>query len=396
MDNKNNPLDRSEIEAILADFNKRKNAAEDELAPPEPSIDAAQENSGESEPKSEKAAGKINGALKPVLARLRTPRRKADKESEASDHRNRRAKAKAFFRSLPFKITACVLAAAVLVVIAVFAVRAVQAKKIADTQAEYGVQIAEGMQLDYIEEYAANQDFVGHLSIDGSDVDYNVYQGDDNDYYATRGENARNSDDGCVYMDWRDTTEPQSRSIVLYASDAYFGSLESMYASPEACAKNPVITFDTLYRDGDYKVIGAFYTNTDKAADSGKMFPYAAANLTDESFIDFRTNLSTRLLYTTGREILRSDKILMLSAPSDLFDSARFVVVAVQMTGSDSKTLNAGDCIINENVHYPQAYYDKTGEENPYATATQWYPVVQTGGEDTSRLNDKDLDAYLD
>ena len=71
------------------------------------------------------------------------------------------------------------------------------------------------------------------------------------------------------------------------------------------------------------------------------------------------------------------------------------MVVAVQMTSGDSNKLDADDCTVNENVYYPQAYYDKTGAQNPYATASQWYPTVQLDGEDTSRLNDKDLDAYL-
>lgn len=392
MENKDKQNSHSEIDSILNDFNaKRRNEEPDELAPPAPSIVAEAEE--EQSPQSTQTADKK--AKKEKAKKVRLPRKKKSKEEEAADHRNRRAKIKAFLRSLPFKIIACVLAAAILITAIVLGIRAANQKKITDTEAKYGIQISDGMQLDYIEQYAANQDFVGHLSIGDTAVDFDVYQGEDNSYYATRDAKARKNDEGSVYMDWRADIQPQSRNVVLYASDTYFGSLESMYATPESCAQNPVITFNTLYENGEYKVIGAFYTNTDKAADNGKIFPYAVADLSDSSLIDFRANLSTRLLYTTGREILLSDKILMLSAASDLFDSARFVVVAVKMTNSDSKELNASDCIVNENVHYPQAYYDKNDTENPYRTAAQWYPTVQLDGEDTSRLTDKDLDAYL-
>ena len=398
MDNKNKQDGRSEIDAILEDLGARQRTQNDDtLAPPEPSIDTPVP---ESAPADGKKAGKKTLSIKklPKPGPRRSKKKddeKAEAQKEPSDHRNRRAKIKAFFRSLTFKIILCVLAAAVVIVAVVFGVRAANERKIADTEEKYGVTIADGMQTDHIEEYAANQDFVGRLSIAGSDIDYNVYQGDDNLYYATRDENARNNESGSVYMDWRASTDPQSRNTVLYASNAYFGALESMYATPEACAENPVITFNTLYQNAEYKVVGAFYTNADKAADNGKMFPYAVANLTDDAMIEFRTNLSSRLLYTTGRDILLSDKVLMLSAASDLFDSACFVVVAVQMTSGDSNKLDADDCTVNENVYYPQAYYDKTGAQNPYATASQWYPTVQLDGEDTSRLNDKDLDAYL-
>ena len=79
-----------------------------------------------------------------------------------------------------------------------------------------------------------------------------------------------------------------------------------------------------------------------------------------------------RSLYDTGVDVLPSDKILTLSTCSHEFEDARFVVVARLVRQGESEEVDVSRASVNSNPRYPQAYYDKKKQKNPYVNASQW------------------------
>lgn len=369
-----NDLKHDEIDNILNDFNNKKNSdsSDEELAPPELYDNESSQDDGEDNKNKEKKS----------------------KNKKVADHRKTSEKTKAFFKSKTFKIIIIAVAVAVLIFAIVFSVKAVKQNKIEKLENKYGVSIDESMNKDFIEDYAQNTDFAGKLSIKDSEIDYNVFKSNEQDFYTNHGETKAPDENGCVYIDSRVSLNPQSQNTVVYASKKYFGDLEKMYSTSENYKKYPIINFNTIYENAKYKVVGAFYTNTDKSADSGKVFPYNATNLTESSMMEFRSLLNSRFIYSTERDIKITDNLLMLSVDSDLFKSAKFVVTAVKIADGESERIDTSNIIINKNPHYPQAYYDLQKIENPFELSTQWYPEIKDGDSDYTMTNE-DILKYI-
>lgn len=168
--------------------------------------------------------------------------------------------------------------------------------------------------------------------------------------------------------------------------------LESLYATSKAYAKSSgLIEFNTLFEKGTYKVVAAYYTNKLPYQNNEYVFPYnLCGTMTTSAFSTYRSKISSRQLYDTGYDILYTDKLLSVCTDSDtLGDDYKFVLLCVK-TSDNSKAQNVVD---NENVYYPQSYYDQRGIDNPFKYAVGWYPemiVDQSTGE-TKKLTMADV-----
>ena len=233
-----------------------------------------------------------------------------------------------------------------------------------------------GMQLKYAKLYAQNTDFVGYLRAAGSELDTPVVQGeDDNEYVETNfyGEYTKYA---CPFVTSINNIENLDTNTVIFGhhmrDGSIFGTLDQ-YRSLDGYKKAPVISFDTIYKDYDFKVIATMITNIDPKDDNDYVFTYYWTNLNNErNFTTYLNQLSQRSLYDTGVDVLPTDKLLTLSTCCKDFENARLVVVARLVRPGESSEVDTSKAVKNENVRFPQAYYDELGKENPFAGAYQW------------------------
>lgn len=91
--------------------------------------------------------------------------------------------------------------------------------------------------------------------------------------------------------------------------------------------EHPTLTFDSVYEEGEYKVIGMFIANT--RPEDGPIFDYLNfLDGTEETFMEYVENVRERSLITTGVDVQPGDRLITLSTCSYEFTEARFVVVA--------------------------------------------------------------------
>lgn len=132
-----------------------------------------------------------------------------------------------------------------------------------------------------------NPDTVGYIKIDGTLVDYPVVKGTDNDYYLTHDFYKNESRSGTVMMDYRNkvTADGHSGNLVLYGHNMAVGTFfaplneywRTMYDSYDEPSKSfykehPVIRFDTLYEQAEWKVFGFGLFNV--AESRGEVYEY--------------------------------------------------------------------------------------------------------------------------
>ncbi len=242
------------------------------------------------------------------------------------------------------------------------------------------IDFPEGMQLEYAKLYAENQDFVGFLKADGIDLSLPVVQTSNDEYYLKKDFYKRNTKYGTPFVTHLNTISTEKYGLdtntIIFGhhmnDGSVFGILDE-YKTIEGFKKAPVITFDTMYHDYQWKVIAAFVTNAEPSDDNGYVFKYYFTDLSsEERFNAYKNALDQRSLYYTGVDWLPTDKILTLSTCSHEFENARFVVVARMVRNGEVPEVDVSRATVNSNPRYPQAYYDKKKKDNPYKDAYRW------------------------
>lgn len=211
---------------------------------------------------------------------------------------------------------------------------ALREKAAGQPRAAMAVDAATGILAPYLPLYEENPDFYGWLCIDGTKVNYPVmYTPDDPEYYLRRAFDGSDSQSGTPFLDASCTEE--GNLYLLYGhrmkNRTMFGSLP-YYEKRDYWAEHPYIYFDTLYEQGTYEIVAAFYSRIYGEGEEGFRY-YQYKSLTDEqTFTDFKAGVEKSALYKTDEELMFGDKVLLLSTCSYHTDEGRFVVVAKKLT----------------------------------------------------------------
>lgn len=223
---------------------------------------------------------------------------------------------------------------------------------------------------------AANSDFRGWLTINGTRVDNPVYQTTDNDFYIDHNMDKEKSTYGALFIDYRAalTNTETSQNLVIYGhhmkNGSMFGSLKK-YRDLSFYKENPTLTFDTLYKTGEYKVFAVFIINTLPEQDNGNLFNYRPTSFgTQEAFLSWIAEVRSRSLIDTPVDVIENDQILTLSTCIYDFDDARLVVMARRVRDGETSAVNVSKATLNADALYPAIWYIQKGLPVPEISST--------------------------
>ena len=238
------------------------------------------------------------------------------------------------------------------------------------------IQFPKNMNLRYSYLYALNQDLVGWLNIPGTNLDVQVVQAEDNDYYLRRDFYGKSSRYGCPYMDYKNDSKYLDDNTVIYGhhmTDGLIFSNLDKYKTLEGYKESPIIVYNTLYDTYYFKVFAAFYINATPADDNNYFFNFMITDFsTDERFSKFVDELEKRSVIDTGVSVQPDDKLLTLVTCTYEFNDARFVVVGRMVRENEDPTVDTSQATLNTAPKFPQAWYDAKGLTNPFKDDKKW------------------------
>lgn len=125
--------------------------------------------------------------------------------------------------------------------------------------------------------------------------------------------------------------------------------------------EHPVIRFDTVYAEGDWKVLAVF--RAIPLSEHGEVFSYQsfsnAAN--EEEFNLYVQSVLRRSLFNLPVDVQYGDKLLTLSTCTYEFSEARFVVVARKVREGESIEVDTASASVNSNPLMPDVWYELYG-----------------------------------
>ena len=150
----------------------------------------------------------------------------------------------------------------------------------------------------YAAVFAQNNDFIGWIRIDGTNVNYPVMQTPNKpDFYLKHSFDKSYSDYGVPYIDEACMTWI-SNNLVIYGHHMNDGSMFAdlcKYTDADFCKEHPTIAFDTLSNLGKYEVVAAVKFNSNR-----ENFKYNEYTLMDEvQFDEFMKKIHARQHYDT-------------------------------------------------------------------------------------------------
>lgn len=177
--------------------------------------------------------------------------------------------------------------------------------------------------------YKINNDIVGWLKIENTNINYPVMQTKDRpDYYLRKNFYKEYSVFGTPYIDENCDIE-NGNNLIIYGhhinGNKMFGELEN-YKNEEYYNKHKFIKFYTLNEKAEYEIISVFKTTVYN--DKGFKY-YQYYNLEDErEFETFINKCKELSLYDTQKIAKYGDKLLTLSTCDYSQNNGRLVVVA--------------------------------------------------------------------
>ena len=185
----------------------------------------------------------------------------------------------------------------------------------------------------YVAVYEQNSDFVGWLSIEGTNINYPVMQTiDEPNFYLKRAFDKSYSDYGVPYVQ-ENCDLATSDNLVIYGHNMSNGSMFAdlcKYESEEFYKEHPVIHFDTLAGYGEYEIVTVFKTVA-YSKDGFKYYHFV--NVADEDdFNTFMDRCKGLALYDTSVYAEYGDKLITLSTCEYSRANGRMVVVAKLIT----------------------------------------------------------------
>lgn len=226
-----------------------------------------------------------------------------------------------------------------------------------------------GYDKDFAGLWEINPDIVGWISIDGTGLDYPVVQTTDNTKYYRTNFEGQYSEHAVPFVDYTVDLKKPSTNTIIYGhnirTDGQMFNILKGYKELEFYQQHPVIEFNSVYHQGQYKIISVFYTNTH--AQHGEIFPYhefvdAQSQQETQEYID---NVLIRSIINTGVDVLPTDELLTLSTCTYEFKDARYVVVARKVRDGEDASVDTSKAVMNPNPLYPDVWYQLFGGTKP-------------------------------
>ena len=213
--------------------------------------------------------------------------------------------------------------------------------------------------IGYLEEFALlyqkNSDIAGWIEISGTKINYPVVKANDNDFYLIHNYNKKKDRHGTPFMDFRNSVNKLDFNTIIYghnmkSDNQMFSTLENYYKGQQAITfyrNNPVISFDSVYEEMDFKIFAVFTCSADE--NDERFFNYydTLNPASNEQFEEFINGVRQRSIYNIPVDVKPTDNILTLSTCYYEYDNQRLIVMARKVRDGESVVVNVNGATHN-------------------------------------------------
>ena len=168
-----------------------------------------------------------------------------------------------------------------------------------------------------------NPDIVAWIYIEGTEINYPVVQGADNQYYLKHLFNGKWNSSGCIFLDSRNTPDFSDRHSIIYGHHMKNGTMFSgltEYKKQEFYNAHPVTLLMTPDQNFRVEIFAGYVASVKDNA-------WDIAMESDMKFETWLEEAKERSCFESEIIPAATDRVVTLSTCSYEFDNARFVLI---------------------------------------------------------------------
>ncbi len=167
------------------------------------------------------------------------------------------------------------------------------------------------IKVDFTELIKKNEDTVGWINVNNTNINYPVVQSTDNNYYLTHSYDKKENEAGWVFLDYRNNKDFTSKNNIIYAHSrldkTMFGSLSKVLKQSWYKDKsNHIIRLSTPTEDSLWQIFSVYVIKEET-------YYITTSWSSDTEYLDFLNTIKERSKYNFNTELNINDKILTLS-----------------------------------------------------------------------------------
>ncbi len=176
-----------------------------------------------------------------------------------------------------------------------------------------------------------NEEIIGYIEIEGTNISYPVCQAKDNDYYLTHNYKKEKASTGSIFLDKDFNLTKPSTNYLIYGHRNKQGLMfEDLikYSKEDFYKEHPTIKFTTATSDDTYEIISAFYSRVYYKSEQNVFRYYYFVNAeAEEEYNEFVNNCKSSSIYDTGKTATYGEQLITLSTCEYSQEDGRFAVV---------------------------------------------------------------------
>lgn len=177
-----------------------------------------------------------------------------------------------------------------------------------------------------------NEDIIGWIEVEGTNINFPVVQGTDNEYYMKHTYTKEYSNDGSIFLDKSYDWNLPSTNLLLYGHNNKNGNMFQdllKYKDEGFYKEHPTIRFTTVNEDYQYEIISAFLSRVYYQDEQNVFRYYYFINANnEEEYNNYVEESKKASLYDTGKSATYGEQLLTLSTCEYSQEDGRFAVVA--------------------------------------------------------------------
>ncbi|MDO5557919.1 MAG: class B sortase [Clostridia bacterium] len=178
-----------------------------------------------------------------------------------------------------------------------------------------------------------NEEIVGWVKIEGTDISFPVLQGKDNSFYLTHNYKKEHSGFGSIFLDKDyDFSKPSSNLLIYGHRDTKGGTMfEGLvnYKNEDFYREHPNIKFATTQEDSEYEIISVFLSRVYYKSEKNVFRYYFFVDAENEKeYNDYVENSKKASMYNIDKTANFGDQLLTLSTCEYSQEDGRLAIVA--------------------------------------------------------------------
>ena len=177
-----------------------------------------------------------------------------------------------------------------------------------------------------------NTDIVGWIQMEGTNINYPVLQGEDNEYYLNHNYKKQKTEKGSIFLDKSYNWNIESNNLIIYGHNLVNGQMFKdllKYSKEEFFEQHKTIRFTTAEADKEYEIISVFKSKVYNKTEKNVFRYYNFINSKSEKeYNNFVKQAKEASLYDTKNTAEYGDNLITLITCAYHIDDGRFVVIA--------------------------------------------------------------------